>query len=194
MIGPYPDFIHVDIVDKTMNKDAPNPNLSKLEVVKAYWPNHSIETHIMSNDPINLLDEKILNYSDIIYVHNEIKNKMEVINKIKSKKIPGIVLHSIYDYQDIEEIVKNFNQILVLSITKPGVSGQEFNERSYKLINKINLINLRNKYSVCVDGGVKSKIINKFISEKVVSGSEVLNNSNPIRKIMSLQTLARYEK
>ena len=24
LIGPYPDFIHVDIVDKTMNKDAPN--------------------------------------------------------------------------------------------------------------------------------------------------------------------------
>ena len=194
-IGPYPDFIHVDIVDKTMNKDAPNPNLSKLEVVKAYWPNHSIETHIMSNDPISLIDEKILNYSDIIYVHNEIKNKMEVIKKIESKKkIPGIVLHSIYDYQNIEEIVKNFNQILILSITKPGVSGQEFNERSYKLINKINLIKLRNKYTVCVDGGVKSKIINKFISEKVVSGSEVLNNPNPIRKIMSLQTLARYEK
>ena len=195
LIGPYPDFIHVDIVDKTMNKDAPNPNLSKLEVVKAYWPNHLIETHIMSNDPIKLLDEKILNYSDIIYVHNEIKNKMEAINKIKSKKkIPGIVLHSIYDYKNIEEIVKNFNQILVLSITQPGVSGQEFNERSYKLINKINLIKLRNEYTVCVDGGVKSKIINKFISEKVVSGSEVLNNSNPIRKIMSLQTLARYEK
>ena len=53
---------------------------------------------------------------------------------------------------------------------------------------------IRNDFTVCVDGGVKSKIINKFISEKVVSGSEVLNNANPIRKIMSLQTLARYEK
>ena len=52
----------------------------------------------------------------------------------------------------------------------------------------------RNRFTVCVDSGVKSKIINKFISEKVVSGSEVLNNHNPIKKIMSLQTLARYEK
>ena len=47
-IGPYPDFIHVDIVDKTMNKDALDTNLSKLEIVKAYWPKHKIETHINS--------------------------------------------------------------------------------------------------------------------------------------------------
>ena len=56
-----------------MNEKALDPNLSKLEVVKAYWPNHSIETHIMSENPIKLINENILNFSDIIYVHNEIK-------------------------------------------------------------------------------------------------------------------------
>ena len=194
-IGPYPDFIHVDIVDKTMNEDALDPNLSKLEVVKAYWPNHSIETHIMSEDPIQLINENILNFSDIIYVHNEIKNKDKVINKIKeNKKIPGIVLHSIYDYPDIEKCLKGFEQILVLSVEKPGISGQKFYEKSYKLIEKINNLKSRDRFSLCVDGGVKSKIINKFISEKVVSGSDVLNSDYPIRKIMVLQTVARYEK
>ena len=39
-----------------------------------------------------------------------------------------------------------------------------------------------------------SNLINKFISEKVVSGSDVLNSSHPIKKIMKLQTVARYEK
>ena len=39
-----------------MNDKALDPNLSKLEVVKAYWPNHSIETHIMSQNPIELMD------------------------------------------------------------------------------------------------------------------------------------------
>jgi len=194
-IGPYPDFIHVDIVDKTMNEDSLNPNLSKLEVVRAYWPNHSIETHIMSKNPLPLINENMLNFSDIIYVHNEIDNKNEVIKKIENKnKIPGIVLHSINEYTNLENLISQFKQILILSIKKPGLSGQEFNEKSYELINKINLMKSRNRFTVCVDGGVKSKIINKFISEKVVSGSEVLNNHNPIKKIMSLQTLARYEK
>ena len=195
LIGPYPDFIHVDIVDKTMNENALNTNLSKLEVVKAYWPNHSIETHIMSKKPLNLINDNILNFSDIIYVHNEIDQKNEVINKIKSKnKTPGLVLHSIYKYEEIENLIKGFEQILVLSIEKPGMSGQKFNERSYKLIEKINSLKFRNKFTVCVDGGVKSNIINKFISEKVVSGSDVLNNIHPVRRIMMLQTLARYEK
>lgn len=194
-IGPYPDFIHVDIVDKTMNDKALNPNLSKLEVVKAYWPNHSIETHIMSKNPEELLKESILNFSDIIYVHHEIINKNEVIKKIRDKrKIPGLVLHSINEYQNIENIINGFEQILVLSIEKPGLSGQKFNDKSLNLINKINLVTNRSKITLCVDGGVKSNIINKFISEKVVSGSEVLNSGHPIRKIMTLQTLSRYEK
>ena len=34
-------------------------------------------------------------------------------------------------------------------------------------------------------GGVKSNIINKFISEKVVSGSDVLNNEHPVKRIMT---------
>ena len=195
LIGPYPDFIHVDIVDKTMNKDASDPNLSKLELVKAYWPNHSIETHIMSKNPLSLINENILNFSDLIYIHHEIMNKNEVIEKIKNKnKIQGIVLHSIHEYENIENIIKGFEQILVLSIEKPGTSGQNFNEKSYRLIEKINSLKLRNKITVCVDGGVKSNLINKFISEKVVSGSDVLNSVHPIKKIMNLQTVARYEK
>ena len=195
LIGPYPDFIHVDIVDKTMNNEASDPNLSKLELVKAYWPNHSIETHIMSKKPLALISGNILDFSDLIYVHHEIENKNEVISKIKNKnKIPGIVLHSIYDYENIENIVRGFEQILILSIEKPGKSGQSFNEKSYSLIEQINSLKFRNKITVCVDGGVKSNLINKFISEKVVSGSDVLNSDHPIKKIMSLQTVARYEK
>ena len=194
-IGPYPDFIHVDIVDKTMNEKALDPNLSKLEVVKAYWPNHSIETHIMSENPIKLINENILNFSDIIYVHNEIKNRDEVIDLIKNNnKTPGIVLHSIYDYPNVESCLKGFEQVLILSIEKPGVSGQKFYEKSYKLIERINALRNRNRFSLCVDGGVKSNIINRFISEKVVSGSDVLNSNHPVRKIMMLQTVARYEK
>ncbi len=194
-IGPYPDFIHVDIVDKTMNKSALDTNLSKLEVVKAYWPNHKIETHIMSKDPMNLMDEKIINNSDIIYVHHEIENKEKVVKKILEKnKIPGLVLHSIHKYENLEEIIRNYKEILILSIKKPGVSGQRFNEESYNLIERINLLEIRKNINVCVDGGVKSNLINKFTSEKIVSGSDVLNSEQPVKKIMKLQTVARYEK
>ena len=63
-----------------------------------------------------------------------------------------------------------------------------------ELIERINLLNSRKKINICVDGGIKSNLLNKFTSEKIVSGSDVLNSQNPIRKIMQLQTVARYEK
>ena len=194
-IGLYPDFIHVDIIDKTMNINAVDTNLSKLEVVKAFWPNHQINTHIMSNNPINLLEGNITIYSDIIYVHHEIQNRNEVINKIRKKgKIAGLVLHSVNEYDDLENIISDIKEVLVLSIEKAGVSGQKFYERSYQLIEKINKLPFRKNFNLCVDGGIKTNLINKFTSEKVVSGSDVLNSESPTRKIMKLQTVARYEK
>ena len=89
----------------------------------------------------------------------------------------------------MEKTIENFEEILILSINKPGVSGQKFNEESYNLINRINLLKIRNNLNVCVDGGVKSNLINKFTSEKVVSGSDVLNSENPVKKIMMLQNI-----
>ena len=195
MIGLYPDFIHVDIIDKTMNENALDTNLSKLEVVKACWPNHQINTHIMSKDPIKLLEGNIILYSDIIYFHHEIKNRDEVIKKIKSKnKTPGLVLHAVNEYNDLDKIIGDFKEVSILSIEKAGLSGQKFDERSYYLIKRINNLKFRKNFNLCVDGGVKSNLINKFTSEKVVSGSDVLNSSNPTKKIMKLQTVSRYEK
>ena len=195
MIGPYPDFIHVDIVDKTMNLNASDSNLSKLETVKAYWPKHEINTHIMSKNPIKILEGNIISFSDIIYIHHEIENRNEVIERIKKdNKIPGLVLHAVNEYNNLENIIADFKEVLILSIEKPGVSGQNFYDKSYKLIQKVNCLKFRKNFNLCVDGGIESHLINKFISEKVVSGSDVLNSEKPIRKIMKLQTVSRYEK
>ena len=195
-IGPYPDFIHVDIIDKTMNQNALDTKLSKIEVVKAYWPNHQIHTHIMSKHPLNCLDASIYKFSDIIYFHHEsLDNKNEIIREIKKhSKIPGLVLHSINEYNNLEIVVGDFSEILVLTIKTCGVSGQSFNEKAFNLIDKLNNLSQRRKFKICVDGGVKSNLMSKFSSERVVSGSDVLNNKNPKKQIMRLQTLSRYEK
>ena len=149
----------------------------------------------MSVDPLNILNNSLLENSDIIFIHHEIKNREMTIQRIlEKKKIPGLVLHCVNPYENLEEIIGNFKEILVLSIKKPGQSGQVFEDKSYSLINRINLLKERKSLNLCVDGGVKSNLINKFISEKVVSGSDVLNSSYPIKKIMKHQTVARYEK
>ena len=129
------------------------------------------------------------------YIHHEIGNRNEVIERIrKNNKIPGLVLHAVNEYNNLENIIADFKEVLILSIEKPGVSGQNFYDKSYKLIQKVNSLKFRKNFNLCVDGGVESRLINKFISEKVVSGSDVLNSEKPIRKIMKLQTVSRYEK
>ena len=107
---------------------------------------------------------------------------------------PGIVLHAINNYETLEKFVYKFPHVLVLCIDKVGQSGQLFQKNSYKLIKLLNNLNFRNNFQLCVDGGINIDNILKFNCEKIVSASNILNSANPKRKIMSLQTLSRYEK
>ena len=45
----YPDYIHVDFVDKTMNQNVGENNFNKFKEIKNKWPNHRIESHYVQN-------------------------------------------------------------------------------------------------------------------------------------------------
>ena len=93
-ISHYPDFIHIDIVDKTMNKNAGKIKISRFETIKAYWPKTQIQTHIMSTKPSNLVPE-VLPFSDVIYIHAESSGQdiHKIIKDIKeNKKLVGIAI------------------------------------------------------------------------------------------------------
>ena len=194
-IQNYPDFIHIDIVDDSMNGEAVENDNSKINEICDTWPEHKIDIHIMSKFPSKYINKSIKNIN-VIYFHSEIEDSIDdVIRQIKNIGAePGIVLHAIYDYKNLNNVISKFQNVLVLSIDKIGVSGQYFYENSYTLIKRLNESNLRKNFQICVDGGVKIENINKFNCEKIVSASNVLNSINPRRKIMSLQTLSRYEK
>ena len=48
---------------------------------------------------------------------------------------------------------------------------------------------IRNKFNLCVDGGLTQKNINKIDCEKIVSASNVFKNENPKKQITNLQKL-----
>jgi len=193
-IGIYPDFIHVDIVDETFVKDAKPINFTKYELIKKYWRKQEIHTHLMSKYPKKLIKE-VAKFSDIIFVHNEINEKLEDISQITSEndcKV-GIVLHSVNNYDDdLENITDKFSNIMVLCIPKAGHSGQLFIEKSYTLIEKINQIQKRKKINLFVDGGINKENITNINAENIISGSDVLNNIDPREQIMRLKTFGRY--
>ena len=189
-VGFYPDYIHVDFVDKSMNKRKGKPNFKKFIEIKKKWPNHKIESHIMSKNPSKYV-KKFSRYSDVIYFHLEINEKIESVSKlILSYNVkPGLVLHASQTYNNIEHLIKNYKEILILCIKKPGASGQQFLKISHNLIEKVNNLNFRDKFNLCVDGGLSQKNISKMECEKIVSASNVFKNASPKKQIITLQNL-----
>lgn len=193
-IGYYPDFIHVDVVDKSMSNNAEEVKTYRLETIKAYWPKTQVQTHIMSYNPSKWF-EQVLPYSDVVYIHAECKNNIEsLIEKIKkSGKKAGVALTMATEIQTVSDLLKIADYILLLTIPNPGSSGQKFDIKGLEKIKQINNLSFRNQFVLCIDGGVDENIISMLEAENVVSGSSVLNSTDPKRQIMHLQTVGRYE-
>ena len=189
-VGYHPDYIHVDFVDKTMNENVDKPNFEKFNEIKKIWPNHKIESHIMSTKPMKYITQ-FSKFSDVIYFHYEIDEKIEKVRDlISSYNVEtGLVLHASKKYNDLENLIKSYKEVLILCIEKPGESGQAFLDTSNGLIEKINNLKIRNKFNLCVDGGLSQKNINKIECEKIVSASNVFKNKNPKKQITNLQKL-----
>ena len=76
------DFVHIDIVDKTFNVNAPDPSTYRLEVVKAYWPTKEIHCHIMSKNPSEWIN-KVFPFVDTILVHTRSMSDEEIFRNIE---------------------------------------------------------------------------------------------------------------
>ena len=189
-VGFYPDYIHVDMVDKSMNENVKEPDFRKLHDIKKKWPNHRIESHIMSTKPLQYI-EKFSKYSDVIYFHNEIDEDKNLIKNeiIKNGKKPGIVIHASKENKNIKEMIESFNEVLLLCIENPGKSGQKFIDNTYSILEKLNKLNNRSKFLLCVDGGLSQDNIKILDCDKIVSASNVFQNINPKRQIENLQKI-----
>ena len=193
-ISHYPDFIHIDIVDKTMKDDADDVEIFRFETIKAYWPNTQIQTHIMSESPSKWFP-KVLPFSDVIYVHGDINQDISpIISEIRNVgKLVGIALRTTSEINNYIDLLKKADYVLLLTIENPGNSGQVFHSSAFKKIEQLNNLSFRNRFVLCVDGGVNTSISKLINSECIVSGSSVLDDSDPIKQIMRLQTNSRYE-
>jgi len=193
-IGHYPDFIHVDIVDKSMSENAEDVKTYRLETMKAFWPNTQVQTHIMSKEPSKWVGQ-VLPYSDVVYVHAECdENVSEIFEMIKnSGKKAGLAITMATNPHEVIELLKKTDYVLLITIPKLGSSGQKFDMDGLERIKQINSMPFRNQFVLCVDGGVNENIVNLLKAENIVSGSSVLRSSDPKKQIMRLQTIGRYE-
>ena len=184
----YPDYIHVDLIDKSINPKCSEIDFDKMKRIKKKWPNHEMHLHLMTKYPSRYIN-KLSSFFQIIYFNYEIEEDNKKISNMirKSNTTPGIILHAKKKYKNLSEITKNYSEVLLLSIENPGYSGQIFLDNAIDMIKKINLLNNRKSFNLCVDGGLLTKHVNILDCDKFVSASNILKNQYPKKQIKKFQ-------
>ena len=187
-IKSYPDFIQVDIVDKSFYEKALDIKSYRLETIKAYWPNKEIHVHIMSKNPKEWI-KKVMPYADKIFFHFEMENKVEEILNDFNNDLEkfGLAVSINTEFKEYEKYLKLFKNFLLVSIPKPGYSGQKFSNKTYEIVQKIRNYQDSKIKKLCIDGGINKNNIKNLDADEIVSGSYVLEANNPIQNILKLQ-------
>ena len=194
-IENFADIIHVDIVDATYGHEDHEVRTYRLEVVRAYWPTRPIHVHVMSRTPSRYLED-LFPHVDRIYIHVEIDEDVSAVlaNVRSAGKQVGLAIATDTPLEAVRPYVDRIDGVLFLAVSKPGSSGQSFEMATLERTADFNRWAERSRVDVCVDGGVTERNVGLLNVEIVVSGSSVLNNPDPRRQIMRLQTSSSYEQ
>ena len=189
VIGNNSNFIHIDIVDKSFSKNKLKNDISVLSEIKKIWPNHEIQTHIMSKRPTIILKE-VLKYSDVIFIHYEIDESLNKLRKkIEGQNVKfGVAITLNTPPNKILSILKKATNLLILTVDDPGFSGQKFNFKAFDYIDYFNKVKFRKNFRICIDGGVDKNIIKTLNVDDVVSNSAILSSNNPAGEIIKFQS------
>jgi len=187
-INKYPDFIHVDLVDTTFNKNSLEINPNQIKLAKQVWKNKQIHMHIMSKYPSKWIDTYI-HEVDKIFFHYEIFEDIEKLLKRykKYENKVGMAVSCNTKFEKYKDLIIKFKNVLLLAIDVPGQSGQKFNSNAIETIKKINNHIGMNDTTLCVDGGINNSTIKLIDSDEIISGSYVLKNKDPIAAMLLLK-------
>ena len=192
-IGNYPDFIHIDLVDKTYYKDADEIELSRGEQIKKEWPSTKKMIHIMSKHPSEWI-KKVHSFVDYAIFHLEIDEDIDkVIALCKEYDCkPGIAILYNTSVEGLLKYADKVNIVQVLGIPQPGYSNQHLHPLALEKLEILNAMKQKYHFDICFDGGVKLSNITKINAKYIVSGSTVLNAEDAMKVIYDLKTNSRY--
>lgn len=174
--------LHLDIMDGIF---VPNTTLGVVLQEKIKDFDFIFDTHLMVNEPQEVIDEFIDAGSDIITFHLEAKCEIiPTINQIRSRgALCGISIKPNTPVSKIAPYLGIIDQILVMSV-EPGFGGQKFMESALDKIKE--LVSLKNKYhydfKIEVDGGIKQEHIKLLKDEGVdiiVMGTALTLSEDP---------------
>lgn len=186
------NYIHMDVMDGHF---VPNISFGPA-VIKAISSGRKeiIDTHLMISNPINYIEEFVKAGSDYITFHVEANSDViDTINKIKSYGVKaGISIKPKTTVEEIKEFLPLVDMVLVMSV-EPGFGGQKFMHSAIDKVKLLKELKVENGYNylINIDGGINDNtapLISEYV-DLAVSGSYVVNNSNPQEALLKLKNI-----
>lgn len=188
------DWFHIDIMDGVFV-----PNISfgmpVLAAIQKY-AKKTIDVHLMIVDPDRYIDAFKALGADVLTVHYEacthLHRSLQAIKAAGMKA--GVAINPHTNVSLLEDVIKDIDLVCIMSVN-PGFGGQSFIENTYKKIQQLKEIIVRNNATTLIeiDGGVTDKNAAELVragADVLVAGSFVFNAQDPISTIKNLKEVA----
>ena len=184
------EYIHIDI--KNIFKEKIDNVKKDVSMIRKN-SELKIDMHVIDKSP-ELWEKDIidLNPDYIAFQYENIESMDRFLifkEKIKKLCFVGIAITPKTNFNQIENIIKQFDYVLLMT-TIPGESGGKFNGESLKWIKSFK--NLYPSIRVHVDGGVNKQVADKLKSiniDVLVSGSYIMSAKSMISSVLALKGL-----
>lgn len=187
------DWFHIDIMDGVFV-----PNISFGMPVLAAINKHAkktIDVHLMIVDPDRYIETFKNLGADILTVHYEacthLHRSLQAIKAVGMKA--GVAVNPHTNVALLEDVINDIDLVCIMSVN-PGFGGQSFIEKTYKKVQQLKEIIVRNNASTLIeiDGGVTDKNAADLVkagADVLVAGSFVFTAQDPIATIENLKNI-----
>lgn len=188
------DWFHIDIMD---GKFVPNISFGMpvLEAI-AKHAKKTLDVHLMIVEPERYIKTFADLGSDILTVHFEACAHLHrTIQEIKAAGMKaGVALNPHTNVNLLEDVISDLDLVLIMSVN-PGFGGQSFIENTYKKVQQLKEMMLRNNASALIeiDGGVTSSNAAQLIAagaDALVAGNFVFRSADPLQTIAELKSIS----
>ena len=185
------DLIHLDVMDGHF---VPNLTFGPpiIKSVRRY-SKLVFDTHLMVQNPDDLLEEYANAGSDLITVHAEACNNLaETLERIRSLGCKaGVALKPKTDPLFLTKILDKIDLILVMTVN-PGFGGQKFINEMLKKITVVKSLIGSNHIDLEVDGGItqdNAKLVVKAGANILVAGSSIFGNGDEKKYKLNINSM-----
>ncbi|WP_239745169.1 ribulose-phosphate 3-epimerase [Mammaliicoccus sp. F-M27] len=184
------DLLHFDVMDGQFvpNISVGLPILESLRKVT----DMTIDTHLMIENPEQMIDLFCEAGSNMVSVHYEATNHIHrAIQQIKShNKLAGVVINPGTPVESLSQILQDVDFVLIMTVN-PGFGGQGFIDSTLDKITWLDHFRKNNNLSfeIEVDGGINDQTGKLCVDQGadiLVAGSYYFNHDDynePVRKL-----------